>query len=67
MSLSDDIEKQWKEEEARRALWKLGEYTGDACEQCNRVRVCKCDNGKRRCEKCNWCPEEKRYVDDEGY
>lgn len=53
-------------QEARRSEWCLGEYTGEDCEKCGRERVCKCENGKRRCEKCNWCPEEQRYVDDGG-
>lgn len=64
--MADDREKYEAEEEARRAAWLLGEYTDAPCENCQRFRVCKCDNGKHRCEKCNWCPEEKRYVDDEG-
>lgn len=56
-----------KEEEARRVEWRLGNYNGEDCEKCGRQRVCVCGNGKRRCEKCNWCPEEQRYVDDAGY
>jgi hypothetical protein len=23
--------------------------------------VCKCSNGKRRCEKCNWVIDDKNY------
>lgn len=62
----NDLERQIAEEEKRRAPWQLGDYTGEPCEQCERMRVCHCPNGKRRCEKCQWCPEERRYVDDEG-
>ena len=67
MSIGDDIERQREEEDKRRQEWALGEYTGEVCENCGRLRVCRCGNGKRRCEKCSWCPEEKRYVNDEGY
>lgn len=67
MSLADDIKRSLDEKDRRRAEWLLGEYNGEDCENCGRQRVCKCPNGKHRCEKCNWCPEEKRYVDDEGY
>lgn len=67
MSLSDNWKQGEKEEEERRAQWRLGDYIASDCENCGRRRVCKCANGKHRCEKCNWCPEEKRYVDDEGY
>lgn len=39
--------------------WALGEYeNGDiGCPRCGRMRLCKCPNGKHRCEKCNWSPE----------
>jgi hypothetical protein len=65
--MSDDIGRTQEEEDRRRKEWALGDYTAEDCENCGRQRVCRCDNGKRRCEKCNWCPEEKRYVDDYGY
>jgi len=42
--------------------WALGDYTENGCDNCSRHRVCKTPNGKHRCEECNWCPEEKRYV-----
>lgn len=47
-----------------RGEWALGEYENGetGCENCGRSRVCKCPNGKHRCEKCNWSPELKGYV-----
>ena len=50
------------EEEAIRATWSLGDYTGEDCEKCGRNRVCKCPNGMTRCEKCNWVPATQEYV-----
>ena len=62
MSLSDDIERSRKEEAELRAAWSLGDYISSDCENCGRQRVCKCPNGKHRCEKCNWVPEDKAYA-----
>jgi hypothetical protein len=62
MSFADDIEEEMKREDAYRAEWRLGEYTGK-CEKCRRERLCICENGKHRCEKCNWCPEDSIYID----
>jgi len=55
-----DIEKMWEEEEAERVAWN-GDYDGTVCPNCHRVRMLKCSNGKRRCEKCNWDPEAGAY------
>lgn len=45
------------------AEWRSGDYAaGRKCPKCGRVRVCLCLNGKHRCEKCNWCPEDNVYV-----
>ena len=43
--------------------WALGEYDNppDGCPNCGRFRLCICDNGKHRCEKCNWVPENDEY------
>lgn len=41
--------------------WIMGDYNGEACEHCGRVRVCVCTNGRRRCEKCNLVPEDGAY------
>ena len=51
-------------EDAERAAWALGDYDNgdDGCPNCHRMRLCKCDNGKHRCEKCNWCPEDNNYA-----
>lgn len=44
-----------------------GDYNGQDCEKCGRNRVMQCSNGKRRCEKCGWSPEEARHVPDSIY
>ena len=61
MDIFDD-----SEYEEFQSKWRLGGYENleNGCEKCGRSRVCKCPNGKHRCEKCNWCPEEKRYVNE---
>lgn len=45
---------------AEEAQWALGDYVGE-CPNCKRERLCQCPNGKRRCEKCNWVPEDNDY------
>jgi len=40
----------------------IGDYT--ECKKCNRMRLCKCKNEMHRCEKCNWCPELKKYINE---
>ena len=40
-------------------------YTGTPCPNCGRYRMELYENGKERCEKCEWCPQENRYVEDE--
>lgn len=62
MSLLDEIEKSKKEELEKSLPWLLGDYVDEKCENCSRQRVCICLNGKHRCEKCNWSPEESRYI-----
>lgn len=42
-------------------------YTGDKCPNCGRVRVELYENGKRVCEKCQWCIEDEEYVDAGGW
>lgn len=46
--------------------WLIGDYDNpeNGCENCGRYRVLLCGNDKHRCEKCNWCPELKKYVDE---
>ena len=41
--------------------WELGDYTDKPCVNCGRHRVCKCPNGKTRCEKCNWVEADNEY------
>ena len=50
------------EEQRLIAEWKLGDYVEQDCPNCGRHRLCICDNGKHRCEKCNWCPELGEYA-----
>ena len=38
-------------------------YTGTACPKCGRYRLELYENGKRVCEKCNWCVEDGTYRD----
>lgn len=40
-------------------------YTGEPCENCGRVRVEHYSKGFDVCEKCRWCKQLHRYVDDE--
>ena len=61
MSLGDEMAKQYAEEDALREQWALGDYISTPCPNCGRIRLCKCDNGKHRCEKCNWVPEDRSY------
>lgn len=60
----DDLAKRIGEEQERESLekeaWYLGDYVGD-CPNCGRQRLCQCPNGKTRCEKCNWVPEDQQY------
>lgn len=43
-------------------------YTGTPCPNCDRYRLERYENGKEVCEKCNWCPQENRYIEsDELY
>lgn len=37
------------------------DYDGTTCPNCNRLRMMKSNNGKRRCEKCNWDPDANDY------
>ncbi len=61
MSLADSINKTQCEEKAERKAWGFGKYMIYPCTNCNRMRLCICPNGKHRCEKCNWVPEDAAY------
>ena len=43
--------------------WTMGDYDNGetGCPNCGRSRLCICANGKHRCEKCNWVPEDGAY------
>jgi len=41
--------------------WDTGDYVEQHCSNCGRQRVRKCDNGKHRCDKCNWVIEDNGY------
>lgn len=64
MNLADQIEKGRKAESKEIEEWGLGDYDNgeSGCPKCGRHRLCICGNGKHRCEKCHWCPEENRRV-----
>lgn len=51
-------------EELLREQWQLGDYDNGehGCPCCGRHRLCLCPNGKHRCEKCNWVPEDNSYA-----
>lgn len=49
-------------EEAEFQGWALGDYVERDCPNCGRHRLCACPNGKHRCEKCDWCPEDGAYA-----
>jgi len=57
-----DLHEQDRADEALRAAWRLGDYVVSNCSHCGRARLCICDNGMHRCEKCNWCPELSEYA-----
>ena len=40
-------------------------YTGTPCSNCGRYRLERYKNGKEVCEKCEWCPQEKQYINRE--
>ncbi len=61
-SISESMAQSQVEEDALYATWALGDYDSEDCPKCGRHRLCKCPNGKRRCEKCNWCPEDGDYA-----
>jgi hypothetical protein len=42
-------------------------YTGKPCANCGRYRVERYENGHEICDKCNWCPQEDRYVEWEEF
>lgn len=44
------------DEEQLMQEWSLGDYDNgeNGCPHCGRHRLCICQNGKHRCEKCNW-------------
>lgn len=66
MSLADDIGREQEERQKWLSIQraKCGSYTGDACPNCRRIRVMLGEDGKRRCEKCYWCIEDKGYDGD---
>jgi ribosomal protein L37AE/L43A len=50
----------WEDDAKYRDDWN-GDYDGTDCPNCGRLRMLKCSNGKRRCEKCNWDPDAGDY------
>ena len=66
MSLADELTRSQEEDDQRRQsrAEKSGDYTGDSCPNCGRVRVMLGLDKKRRCEKCAWCIEDAAYDGD---
>lgn len=42
-------------------------YTGYNCPKCGRLRLETYTCGRRICEKCRWCVEEQRYIDESEF
>jgi phage/plasmid primase-like uncharacterized protein len=63
MSITDDINKTRTEEEEylKQQESKCGNYVSGECPECGRRRLILGKDGKRRCEKCCWCVEDKAY------
>ena len=61
-SISESMARSHAQEAADALAWKLGHYVKQACPHCGRYLLCACANGKHRCEKCNWCPEDGTYA-----
>lgn len=55
-------------EEDERRWWAFGDYTGDTCPNCGRVRLMKCEDNRLQeriiCEKCNWEPARNGYCEE---
>ena len=45
--------------------FNLDDNTNTACMACGRIRISLCMNGKHRCEKCDYSPEEGRVITDD--
>jgi uncharacterized OB-fold protein len=57
----EQMDKDDAAERERRAGYRAKDYTGEKCENCGRVRVMNCDNGKHVCEKCAWNADTHEY------
>lgn len=67
-----DLSSESEDEKKQRELneqWSCGDYDNgeNGCPNCGRFRLCKCPNGMRRCEKCNWSPELNAYSPAENW
>ena len=51
------------EETKLKEVWAFGDYIEECCNNCKRQRLCVCENGKHRCEKCNWVQEDNDYCE----
>ena len=45
--------------------FNLDDDSQSRCSNCGRNRISLCENGKHRCEKCDWSPEENRIISDD--
>ena len=45
--------------------WDVAEWLQEKCPNCGRMRLNISVNGKKLCEKCDYCPDEKRTITDE--
>lgn len=60
--MTADYTKLGDEDYAEWEGWR-GDYDGMECPNCKRPRMLLCNNGKRRCEKCNWDPDANGWSD----
>lgn len=61
-SLSDMLNETQKRELKEKEEWDA-EYDGTTCSNCSRLRILKCENGKRYCEKCLIDPDTGRVTE----
>lgn len=47
-----------------REQYAAASYTVDRCKHCGRLRVLKCANGKRICEKCGYDQDAEEFCEE---
>lgn len=57
----EQYEAEEKAEREKREGFRAFDYTGNKCDNCGRVRVMNCVNGRHICQKCGWDADRKEY------